>query len=582
MRMHEIRIFHRHSLIKQIRYMVVLMVAVMVLILAMVIVWFFFHHRNTVMDYADMLLRVYAENTENELERFEQGIFVFLSDEEFQESVKTICDEQTGPIDFVRAHNHIEDKITNLYTQFEYLNEYAVFDLEGNRRMSLGFASDKGVESEVFGFTRDFLSKKQMMDYIISQKRENSLLFVCNIVDVYATGYRVIGYMAFSINTQRLMGVFSRARVFGGQFIVRKEDVGGVIGGAILDQDFLHELQPEKGYSRDITSFDGRRFFISSSSNESDRFSYQLIVPMEEIDGANIRFLAWVALCILVVLFLAVLFVAVSLYNVLSPVRRMQKDLAIVENGGFQVMEEKEFDPDSENEIDILHRNFCQSIQRLQKSIEEKQKYQELLKEEQLKQLQLQMNPHFLYNTLDILYWDALAEGSDNTAEMIHCMGKMFRYATDLKRDVVALSEEVELLKAYATICRQRYRNRLEIGFEIEDAFYPVKIPKFSVQPLLENAINATIRAQLVHCLVIVGARKQEGAVEVYVRDNGKGIEEQAMEAIRRGEAKSKDTGIALYNIHQRLQYLFGKESGIFTGEIDGMKAVGFRIRIDS
>lgn len=572
-------LFRHRSLIKQIRYMIILLVVSTVIILTMVFVWFFFHYRNTVMEYANMSLGIYAENTENELERFEQGILFFLSESSFQEDIKTTCSDESSQFEFYRASLGIRDRVADLYTQFDYLNEYAVLNLEGVCKIKQGFSDS----SELDEFSRGFIERNQAMDYAISERADNSLLFICNVVDVYKTGYRIIGYMAFSLDTQKLFGVFSRTRIFGGQFVIRKgNEAGRVIGGGALSQEFLDTQGIQNGLKGEIVPYRGQNYYISTSSSEGHRFTYQLVIPMEQIDGANLQFLVWMALGVLAIVALAGIFVAFSLKNVLSPVRRMQKDLAVIENGEFQVTEEKDFNQASENEIDILHMNFCRSIHMLQNSIEEKQKYQDLLKGEQLKQLQLQMNPHFLYNTLDILYWDALAEGSDNTAEMIHCMGKMFRFATDIRRDVVALSEEVELLKAYATICGQRYRNRLEIRIEIEEQFYPVKIPKFSLQPILENAVNATVRAQLGYCLIIVGAGKRDGMLEVYVKDNGKGIDEQTMEVIKRGEMKSKDTGIALYNIHQRLQYLFGKECGIFTGEIDGMKAVGFRVRIDS
>lgn len=591
---HKYNFMQKKSLIRQLLYMIILFMLSTAVILAGIFIRFFFYYRNAVMSYAEMFLNTYAQNSENELEQFENAIRVFLSESEMQEAIKVLCNNEDDVLEGRRAAIKVGNRIADFNSRFNYLKGIVFFDMDGVYRAAMGSNLPNRKKLEELGAL--YSDKENPYNFIIHESLDNTLLFVCNVVKISPTGYETLSLAMIVVNTEELFGVFQESDIFGGQFAIRGDRTQGVISGKSMDPELLKALPMDLESGGQIFSYNHQNYYVISSNDQNNIFFYQLVIPMEKIDGENIRFLMWTVLCVLFVFALTGVLVWFCVRNIVIPVKRIKKDIAVVENGEFNVTSEKDFEKDSENEIDLLHMNFCRSIRRIQTDIREKQEFQNLLQEERFKQLYLQMNPHFLYNTLDIIYWDAMAEGCEKTAEMINCMGRMFRFATDIKQDVVTVAEEIRLLEAYSTIMHMRYKNRLEIQIRIAERFWPVRIPKFSIQPLLENAVGIMMKTREEHSRIIVDARcvgenpAGENLVgenlagdklEIYVLDEGDGIKEGMMEAIRSGAVKSKGTGIALYSIHQRLLHMFGSDCGIFSARIDGMSAVGFRIKIN-
>lgn len=582
---HKYNLMQKKSLIRQLLYMITLFMSSVMVVLAVVFIRFFFYYRSAVMSYAEIFLNTYAQNSENELKQFENAIRVFLSESDMQDAIKVLCNSEDDVLEGRRAAIKVGTRIADFNSRFNYLKGIVFFDTDGVYRAAMG--SNLPNRKKLDELCALYSDKENPYNFIIHESLDNTLLFVCNVVKISPTGYETLSLAMVVVNTEELFGVFQEGEIFSGQFAIRGDRTQGVISSKSMDPELLKALPMNQESGGQIFSYDRQNYYVISSNDQNNIFSYQLVIPMKEIDGENIRFLMWTVLCILFIFALTGVLVWFCVRNIVIPVKRVKKDIAVVESGEFNVSSEESFEKDSENEIDLLHMNLCRSIRRLQMNIQEKQEFLNLLQEERFKQLYLQMNPHFLYNTLDIIYWDAMAEGCENTAEMINCMGRMFRYATDIKQDIVTVAEEIRLLEAYSTIMHMRYENRLEIRMQIAEQFLSVRIPKFSIQPILENAVGIMMKTGAEHSLIIVAARCAEEKIvsdmlEIYVLDEGAGISEEMMEAIRSGSVKSMGTGIALYSIHQRLQHMFGSDCGIFSARINGMSAVGFRIRMNS
>lgn len=189
--------------------------------------------------------------------------------------------------------------------------------------------------------------------------------------------------------------------------------------------------------------------------------------------------------------------------------------------------------------------------------------------------LQHQINPHFLYNTLDSVRGLAYMEGADSAAEMAGALAAFFRYSISNSDDIVTLSKELDNIKRYFVIQKYRFSNRFSLNIRIaEDDMqilgYP--IPKLILQPLVENALFHGLEHRAGKGNVTISAQNTGNRLYLYITDDGVGMSEQKVREINKaiyeetppdqGE-NGRGTGIAFYNINKRIRYLYGEEYGL-------------------
>lgn len=198
-------------------------------------------------------------------------------------------------------------------------------------------------------------------------------------------------------------------------------------------------------------------------------------------------------------------------------------------------------------------------------------------KQTELTALQSQINPHFLYNTLDSIRGQALLDDNYEIARMVEALGAFFRYSISRAGNLVTLRDELANINNYMMIQRYRFNNRfsLEIIIDEEDeAAYDFLIPKLIIQPVVENAIFHGLEEKLEGGIVSVEVIVTEKNLIIIISDNGKGIESRRLKALNERiqslnqqtedeRREHRNTGIALPNIHKRIQLLFGEEYGV-------------------
>jgi two-component system sensor histidine kinase YesM len=204
---------------------------------------------------------------------------------------------------------------------------------------------------------------------------------------------------------------------------------------------------------------------------------------------------------------------------------------------------------------------------RIEELIEDVLKEQIRSKEANVKQLQSQINPHFLYNTL--AYIKSMVELGEKEAAVAMTMNvsRYYRYTTKLSRSLATVREELELVENYLDI-HNRLTDDFEYEIEIDPAMLDMEIPRLSLQPLVENVIVHAFRKPVQYGIVRIRGNLESGIARLTVEDNGSGIEPAPLEAlqarIRQAPGDQIDSG--LQNVHQRLMLLFGKGSGLSLG----------------
>ena len=186
-----------------------------------------------------------------------------------------------------------------------------------------------------------------------------------------------------------------------------------------------------------------------------------------------------------------------------------------------------------------------------------------LVKETQLRALQSQMNPHFLYNTLNSLYWMAKTAEMPAAADMISSLGILLREAISDEEFVITIDRELDIACHYFIIQKHRYEDRLEVKFDVSEECSSLVIPKFTLQPLAENAIAYGLECMLGTCTVEIRIFLEREACICQVRNTGPGPEEGLLDKLKAGIVKPKGNGIGLMNIQQRIQSVFGEAYGV-------------------
>lgn len=230
-------------------------------------------------------------------------------------------------------------------------------------------------------------------------------------------------------------------------------------------------------------------------------------------------------------------------------------------------------------------RHLGYSIQTSYEQIDELMK--EIVREQnerrksELDALQSQINPHFLYNTLDSIIWMVEDGRNDGASFMITELARFFRIGLSKGRTVITVKEELQHAKSYMNIQKIRYKNAFSVVFDIDPAIHSCCTAKLVLQPILENAINYGVSGMDGAGEIKVAGRLEEGIVRLAVQDNGIGmVEEEASLILTDSSRKQKHgSGVGLVNVNKRIQILFGKEYGLaVASEPDEGTEVSIRI----
>ena len=208
-------------------------------------------------------------------------------------------------------------------------------------------------------------------------------------------------------------------------------------------------------------------------------------------------------------------------------------------------------------EIAELEDRFDKMIVEIDQLIEKNNIETKKLKDAEMKALQAQINPHFIYNTLDALHWHAKLEKNNYLADMICKLADFFRISLHNGENIITVREELKHVECYIAIEKMRFPELFSVEFDISDQIMEYKMPKLVLQPLVENSIKHGFESiQSGGCIIIRG-RKENDMVLLEVEDNGCGIKESP---IMNG---NKNSGYGVRNVHKRIVSLFGEDYGL-------------------
>lgn len=264
-----------------------------------------------------------------------------------------------------------------------------------------------------------------------------------------------------------------------------------------------------------------------------------------------------VGVTIFLVLFLGMLLWKIS-KNITLPLNNLAESMKIVEAGDFELAREVLLPAQTKDEVGLLSQEFSIMLDKIVLLIKENYEKQITLMDSRYKALQAQINPHFLYNTLNSIGWMIKAGRNAEAQKMITALGGQLRAAFK-EEQFATLNEELELLRHYIYIQKIRYDERVEFEIRTEEGVLGIKIPRLSIQPLVENALSYGVDNSPKKCTIRIKAYRMGEWVKIEVSDDGMGMGEERLKEVRSFTMQPRQNGIGLKNINQRLELIYGQ-----------------------
>lgn len=232
----------------------------------------------------------------------------------------------------------------------------------------------------------------------------------------------------------------------------------------------------------------------------------------------------------------------------------------------------KDFEADAEEfsyqpvhgskEMIALSDSFGHMVGRIQDLMEKVRREEITLRKTELKALQAQINPHFLYNTLDAIGWMCEEERSKDAVEMVNALARLFRISISKGHELIPIGKEVEHARSYLMIQNFRYKNQFTYSFDIEEECLPYLCNKITLQPIIENAIYHGINRMVDEGEIRIRIYGEGDDIVFSVSDNGVGMSKEQCGSILKSEPGDQ-TGIGIKNVNDRIKIYFGEEYGI-------------------
>ncbi|MDR1419704.1 MAG: sensor histidine kinase [Treponema sp.] len=257
------------------------------------------------------------------------------------------------------------------------------------------------------------------------------------------------------------------------------------------------------------------------------------------------------------------------------PIRQLRSSMRAVEQGSFDIRA----DIRSSNEIGELGKDFNIMIGEIKNLLARVTTEQEQKRKSELKALQMQINPHFLYNTLDSVIWMAQSGKQDEVIAMSSALARLFRLSISKGKEIIDVASELEHVRSYLTIQKIRYKDRLDYSINVDEDIMSCRIVKIILQPLAENAIYHGIKNNSAAGTVRISGRRTHDGMILQVRDDGAGMDGEALEKLRRvleadggADRAHSERGVGVHNVDERIKLYFGREYGLEfeSGEDEG------------
>ena len=436
--------------------------------------------------------------------------------------------------------------------------------LEGHKQMRLLPTHDTSNYLDVSDFTvtRNIMNTRTIQS---ADEQELGTLYI----DVSADYFDGIINETDLEDGCRMYVIDRKEKVF--VYSQEKENIGTGIGKL---EDYLPEMEEDKQY-------------IKADGNY---FIYRLIpgtdwLVTEEIPAFNlensyqeIQTNILIIIGFSVILLMIIYFFYSKMMN--KPIRTLKDAMEQIQDGNLDTRVTIK----SNDEVGFLAKGLNQMTENLQNHIQQVYIAEIRQRDAEIEALKTQIQPHYLYNTLDVIRMTAITNDDNVTAEMIDSLSGQLKYLIGNARDMVTLQAEIDSIRNYFKIIRIRYENRFELEINIEENLLGLEVPQLIIQPVVENAVKYGLKPKSGTGVIAVNAREEDGCLEITVMDNGVGMEPERLKTVQERlespetvkHPKSKRASLGLKNVYDRIKLMFGDTYGL---EISSFENIGTMVK---
>ena len=540
------------------------------------LMFFVFRNRNNRLLYKAFseTLGLMARSVETELGKFQDFSANLMTDPYVQDRINRMNGEG-DPVVWFSLGEELKSKLINSFT-VPYLECIYAID---NRGRVVSVRNDyPKLETFVSPEQLEAFSLSELpWEWIETDSDTDTLYYLRRIRQVAGLSLEQMGVLCFVIRKERFkqwvldypvdyqleIGLFGRRQLLYASNEIVKQ-IPRTAG------DFT-------GSGFDILRVNAEQYFVVFIGSPSQTARYLCVVPYQslfrDIELFNTAFPLFCAGIFLLFLFVTVRFTR----NISRPIVRLAEEMKNIESEDFTQAKLSLNGYTRKDEIGVLYSEFTLMLDKIENLINDNYRKQLLIKDAQYKTLQAQINPHFLYNTLESINWIAQLNNQDRIADMVQALGDLLRVSINAKKIFLTMQEEAELLRQYVLIQKIRYEERLEVTIDLEDSLNDYLIPKLTLQPFVENSIKYGLEACNGVCRIKIRIEDRDGRLVIHIGDNGPGMEKDLVRRILAGEVEARGSGIGIKNIHARLRQFYGDE---FSLDIDSVRGRGTTITI--
>lgn len=505
---------------------------------------------------------------------------IILNYENYIESVIDTANYiQQQTIDYgldYRTHE-LDEVYMNATAIQEDIVSIVLLDISGNVKVTSSrqdISSDDLTQKEWYldainDSTRFHFSSPHTQDILEGSTKE--VITVTKIVDYYEGNEKYTGILVVDLNTSNLTRLSETTNLGDeGHIIILNVDDTLVYSSYPQCQTNSCEsslIVQEIIIGGKKVEVDGVDFYANVNTLEDTRWRIGTFINVEIIDQTRTQTVLIASLIFAITLFTTILASLLIARRISKPIDKLQKHMTLVEKGNFY----KKFNVDGQKEVVDLGHSFNRMQEEISALMETVLIEQKEKRKTEFIALQTQINPHFLYNTLDSIVYLSENEMNEKVQEMVVALSKFFRISISRGKSIITLKEELEHARNYLLIQQIRYNEKFKFTFDIAEDTLDLKIVKLVLQPIIENAIYHGISTEYDQGLIEIRSYIKGDKLILEVEDDGYGItEEKIQEMYDSMKIEQKQSSVGLRNVYQRLKIYYGDESDfIIDSELD-------------
>lgn len=295
------------------------------------------------------------------------------------------------------------------------------------------------------------------------------------------------------------------------------------------------------------------------------------IVPVDEMLKDKNRIVKGVRLVVLGLLFVSVLAAWLLAFSITKPIRKLTTKMQQVKGGNLEV----QMDIHSKDEIGLLSLTFNKMISRINELMSQLKESHQKERESEIKALQANINPHFLYNTLESVIWLAESRDYDGVTHIISRLGRYYRLSLSRGMDIVRVRDELAHAENYLSIVKMRYGEKFRYEFDVDPDIYDEPCLKLILQPLVENSLHHGIFPKDHDGIVTVMGKRVGDGIQIIVIDDGIGITRERLDEIndyfRMGRSLELSDSYGIKNVNERIRLKYGGDYGLYFESEEGV-----------